>query len=399
MELPGAYHTGRGTPFAHGPGIDFTGTPGYGLTRMRRSSVSSNRVSSLLPAILLFAVLPALAQNGRTPDGHPDLQGYWSDTTLTPLERPRDLAGKAVFTEQEAAEWQKKTLAAVSYERRDGGPDADINRSYNELFRERGEVVPDRRTSLIVDPPDGRIPALTAEGQKKAKARAEDRKKRGADPADSWEDRNLAERCLTRGAPKIPGGYNNNFQIVQTPEYVMILQEMIHEARIIPIETPAEIRAGSPIETPIQASDAKAGSRPHPSPSVHLWLGDSIGHWEGDTLVVETTNFDDRIVMNSFNCCGLAGEHLRITERFRRVSATMIEHTYTVDDPVIYTRPWTVSVPLQAIDSPVYEYACHEGNLAMIGILNGARVKEANAAREVKEAAEKKEKQETPERK
>jgi hypothetical protein len=222
--------------------------------------------------------------------------------------------------------------------------------------------VPDRRTSLIIDPPDGRIPPLTAEGQKKAQARAEDRKKRGADPADSWEDRNLAERCLTRGAPKIPGGYNNNFQIVQTPEYVMILQEMIHEARIIPIE-------------------AGAGSRPRLSPSVHLWLGDSIGHWEGDTLVVETRNFDDRTVMNSFNCCGLAGEHLRITERFRRVSATMIEHQYTVDDPAIYTHSWTVSVPLQAFEGPVYEYACHEGNLAMIGILNGARVKEKLAGK------------------
>jgi hypothetical protein len=320
------------------------------------------QMSSLVLTILLTGAVPALAQVGRTSNGHPDLQGYWSDTTLTPLERPRDLAGKAVFTEQEAAEWQKKTLAAVSYERHDGGPEADINRSYNELFRERGGVVPDRRTSLITDPPDGRIPPLTAEGQKKAQARAEDRKKRGADPADSWEDRNLAERCLTRGAPKIPGGYNNNFQIVQTPEYVMILQEMIHEARIIPIE-------------------ARAGSRPRLSPSVHLWLGDSIGHWEGDTLVVETTNFDDRTVMNSFNCCGLAGEHLRITERFRRVSATLIEHQYTVDDPAIYTHSWTVSVPLQAFEGPVYEYACHEGNLAMIGILNGARVKEKLAGK------------------
>lgn len=324
----------------------------------------ANQRAGVAAALLFAAASASIAQDrvaGRTVDGHPDLQGYWTDTTLTPLERPPELAGKAVFTAQEAAEWQKKTLAAVDYERRDGGPEVDVNRSYNELFRERGQVVPDRRTSLIIDPPDGRIPALTSAGQKKAAARAADRKKRGADPADSWEDRNLAERCLTRGAPKIPGGYNNNFQIIQTPEYVMILQEMIHEARVIPIE-------------------ATAGGRPRLSPKVRLWMGDSVGHWEGDTLVVETTNFDDRIVMNSFNCCGLAGENVRITERFRRLSASMIEHQYTVDDPVIYSRPWTVSVPLLAMDGPVYEYACHEGNLAMVGILAGARAREKQAA-------------------
>ena len=311
--------------------------------------------------LLSLVAIPALCQ--RTPDGHPDLQGYWSNTTLTPLERPRELAGKAVFTEAEAAEWQSKTLAAVSYERHDGGPEVDVNRSYNELFRERGTVVPDRRTSLIVDPPDGRIPGLTPEGQKKALARAEDRKKRGADPADSWEDRNLAERCLTRGAPKLPGGYNNDFQIVQTAGYVMILQEMIHEARIIPIDGPNEVHR-------------------HPDARVQLWMGDSVGHWEGDALVVETTNFNDRIVANSFNCCGLAGEHLRVTERFRRTSAGMIDYQYTVDDPAIYTHAWTVSVPLLAIDGPVYEYACHEGNLAMTGILGGARAQEKSNAQD-----------------
>lgn len=308
-------------------------------------------------ALVALAAVATAQTPPRTPDGHPDLQGYWSDTTLTPLERPRDLAGKAVFTPEEAAAWQNKTLAAVDYERKDGGAEVDINRSYNELFRERGVVVPDRRTSLIIDPPDGRIPALAPAGQKKAQARAEDRKRRGADPADTWEDRNLAERCLTRGAPKIPGGYNNNFQIIQTPDAVMILQEMIHEARVIRIES-------------------RPGQLKHPDPRVRQWMGDAIGHWEGDTLVVETTNFDDRMVMNSFNCCGLAGKDLKITERFRRVSASMIEHVYTVDDPVIYSRPWTVSVPLQAIEGPVYEYACHEGNLAMVGILAGARAQD-----------------------
>ena len=247
-------------------------------------------MAALTIALLALAPIAVRAQQ-------PDLTGYWTNTTLTALERPAELAGKAFFTEKEAADYEKRVKAAVDYDTRDPDPEKDVNHSYNELFRERGGVVPTLRTSLIVDPPDGRLPPLTPEGQKKAAARAADRRKRGADPADSWEDRNLAERCITRGAPKIPGGYNNNFQILQTPGYVVILQEMIHEARIIPLDR-----------------------KTHPDPSVHLWMGDSIGHWEGKTLVVETTNFDDRIDHNSFDCCGLAGEHLRVTERFTRVS-------------------------------------------------------------------------------
>ncbi|HWE51645.1 MAG TPA: hypothetical protein VG273_17765 [Bryobacteraceae bacterium] len=296
-------------------------------------------------ALLTIAPIAALAQQ-------PDLTGYWTNTTLTPLQRPAELKNKAFFTdEKEAAAWEKRVKAAVDYDTRDPDPEKDVNHSYNELFRERGDVVPTNRTSLIIDPPDGRLPPLTAEGKKKAKIRA------AAAPADSWEDRNLAERCITRGAPKIPGGYNNNFQILQTPNYVVILQEMIHEARIIPLDR-----------------------KTHLDPSVHLWMGDSIGHWEGQTLVVETTNFDDRIDTNSFDCCGLSGEHLRVTERFTRVSPGMIDYQYTADDPVIYTRPFTVSVPLTGFPGPIYEYACHEGNLAMVGILAGARAQEKKAA-------------------
>ena len=307
------------------------------------------------PAVaVLFAAFLALPVAAQQQPG--DLEGYWTNTTLTPLERPKELGNKAVFTPAEAAAYQKRVLDAVNYDKRDPDPEQDVNRSYNELFRERGTLVPDLRTSLIIDPPDGRIPALTAEGRKKAAARAADRRKRGPDPADSWEDRNLAERCLTRGAPKIPGGYNNNFQILQTPGYVVILQEMIHEARIIPLDV-----------------------KEHMNPAVHSWLGDSVGHWEGRTLVVETTNYDDRIVMNSFNCCGLAGEHLKVTERFTRVSPERIDYQYTVDDPYIYTQPWTASVPLTRTDGPIYEYACHEGNIAMIGMLAGARAKEKQA--------------------
>lgn len=307
--------------------------------------------------ILSIVFVHSLIGSAAAPaSSEPDISGYWTNTTLTPLERPAELAGKAVLTEQEAADYQRKVLAAVDYDQRDADPAKDVLRSYNELFRERGVLVADRRTSLIVDPPNGRLPPLTPEGQKKAQARADDRRKRGADAADSWEDRNLAERCLTRGAPKIPGGYNNNFQILQTPGYVVILQEMIHEARIISLT-----------------------GRPHPDPGVHLWMGDSVGHWEGSTLVVETANFDDRIVANSFNCCGLAGEHLRITERFTRVGKDQIDYQYTANDPAIYAQPFTVSVPLTRMEGPIYEYACHEGNIAMVGILAGARAQESKA--------------------
>jgi len=287
----------------------------------------------------------------RTPDGHPDLQGTWTNSTITPLERPRELAGKEFFTEQEAADYEKRVLQALNTDNRDGPPEIDVGRSYNEAWRERGKLL--LRTSLIIDPPDGRIPALTAEGQKRATARAEDRRRRGPDPADSWEDRNLAERCITRGAPKLPGGYNNNFLILQTPGYVAMLQEMIHEVRLIPLD-----------------------GRPHVDKTVQLWLGDSRGRWEGDTLVVETTNFDERIIANSFNCCGSAGANLHVVERFRRISADAIDYEYTVDDPATYTRPWTVAVPMTKIQEPIYEYACHEGNYAMKGILAGARAQE-----------------------
>ncbi len=287
----------------------------------------------------------------HTPDGQPDLEGIWNNSTITPLQRPRDLAGKEFFTEQEAAEYQRKMLSDLDTDKRDGNPEVDVNRSYNELFRERGGVVATLRTSLIVDPPDGRIPPLTESGRKRQAEHA-----RGPYAADSWTDRNLAERCITRGAPKIPGGYNNNFQIYQPPGYVVIFQEMIHETRIIPLD-----------------------GRPHAGKNIQLWMGDSRGHWEGDTLVVDTTNFNDKIISNSFNCCGASGSSLHVVERFTRVSADRIDYRYTVDDPATYTRPWTVDVPMMKSDGPLYEYACHEGNYALLDILKGAREQEKAA--------------------
>jgi hypothetical protein len=294
----------------------------------------------------------------RTGDGHPDLQGIWNYSTLTPLERPRELAGKEFFTEKEVADYEKSLLEKNNRDNRDGGADADLARAYNDLWYDSGaHVVKTRRTSLVIDPPDGRIPAFTPEAQTREAARAEDRRKRGPEPADSWEDRSLGERCLTRGAPKLPSAYNNHVQIVQSPGYVALFQEMIHEARVIPVD-----------------------GRPHAEKNIRQWLGDSVAHWEGDTLVVDTTNYPDKAIMAPVNCCPGAGANLHVIERFKRVDADTIDYQYTVDDPTTYTKSWTVSIPMSKTDEPIYEYACHEGNYGMKNLLSGARAMEKAAA-------------------
>jgi hypothetical protein len=293
----------------------------------------------------------------RTPWGDPDLQGIWNNSTTTPLERPSALKGTEFLTPQEAAERDERAERTA-----DAAPAAGDPGTYNGFWFDRGKSL--TRTSLIVDPPDGRLPPFTADAQKRMAARAASRRAQGPEPADGPEERNLAERCITRGAPKLPGGYNNNFQIVQTPQYVAILQEMIHEVRIIPLDR-----------------------RPHVDPRIRLWLGDSRAHWEGNTLVVDTTNYDPRIVDNSFNCCRGAGANLHVIERFTRVDADTIDFQYTADDPTTWTKSWTAVVPMTLTEEPMYEYACHEGNYGLGGILRGARVlekleKSGNSSRE-----------------
>jgi hypothetical protein len=303
-----------------------------------------------LAAVALTGILAAQDRNARTPihdegwlsrtpDGRPDLQGTWNNSTQTPLQRPVALGTKHSYTDEE--------LARLPPANHDEDPAEGDPGTYNQFWWEQGAFL--NQTSLIVDPPDGRIPPLTEEGARRRAAR------QALDPErfDSVEDLNLSERCITRGAPKLPGGYNNNFLIVQTPEYVMLLQEMIHEARIIPLD-----------------------GRPHLPSSVRGYLGDSRGHWEGDTLVVETTNFNDKIDRTSYNCCGGATAHLKIVERFRRADANTIDYRYTVDDPSTFTRPWTASVPMKRAPGPLYEYACHEGNYSVGGILRGARARD-----------------------
>jgi hypothetical protein len=319
----------------------------------------SARLSTILALTLVFAMGPCAMGQGsapkktwtvpRTPDGKPDLQGTYTTATLTPLERPAELAGKPFFTEQEAVAYETQLLKTTNRDRRDGGADTDVGRAYNEFWFSRGDhIVTSRRTSLITDPPDGKIPALTPSA---AKAQTERNAINREHAFDGPEYRNLAERCLlwaTAGPPMLPGGYNNNYQIVQGPDYVMILVEMIHDVRIIPTD-----------------------GRPHLSSNVRLWLGDSRGRWEGDTLVVDTTNFTDKTRFRG------SSESLHMIERFRRVDANTILYRATVDDPATFSKQWTLEFPFVATAGPVYEYACHEGNYAMPDILGGARKLEA----------------------
>jgi hypothetical protein len=297
-------------------------------------------------------VLLARAQSpARTPDGRPDLQGIWTNSTRTPLERPEEFRGKPVLTAQEAAAYESRILTQGNRDRRDGDPEADVARAYNELFFDQGDKlarignrIP---TAMIVNPPDGKIPPLTPEARERM-----DRTRANAKlhPADRAQDRALTERCIywaTAGPPMLPGPYNNLYQIYQTPGYVAIVSEMIHEARMIPLD-----------------------GRPHLPSSVRKWAGDSRGHWEGDTLVIETTNFTAKTQFRG------SSENLKVIERLTRVDANTILYRFTIDDPAAFTQPWTAELPLVAAAGPIYEYACHEGNQAMVDILAGARAEE-----------------------
>jgi len=288
----------------------------------------------------------------KTVDGQPDISGIWTNQTITPLERPPELAGKATFTPQEAVEWEKKQVATNNADRRDLPPDQDVSKAYNDAWWDRGtKVVGTLRTSLIVDPPDGRVPPLTAAAQKK---QADQRAYARLHPADGPEDRALSERCIqwpTAGPPMMPSFYNNNYQIFQGPGYVAIVIEMIHDVRIIPID-----------------------GRPHVAANIQQWLGDARGHWEGNTLVVETTNFNDKRNFQG------SSENMRLIERFTRVAADTLVYEYTVDDPATFTKQWTVRLPMAKNPEPIYEYACHEGNYGLAGSLSGARAEEKAAA-------------------
>ena len=315
--------------------------------------------------LLAFAlVVPVPGQNNRhvprAPGNHPDLQGVWTNATLTRLERPDEVAGKATLTDAEAREYEKKDTEVNTL---DGSVDNNFNKAtggpgvgaYNNLFVDRGSELARvdgvKRTSLIIDPPDGKMPAITAAAKERNGGLL-----RSYARFDSVKDRPLSERCIlgfgsTSGPPMLPVLYNNNYQIVQTPEAVMILVEMVHDVRVIRID----------------------GT--HAPANIRFLLGDSIGHWEGDTLVADTANFTNKTSFRG------SSENLHVIERFRRVDARTILYRATIDDPTTFSKQWTLEYPFIATAGPVYEYACHEGNYAMGDILGGARKLESEAGK------------------
>jgi hypothetical protein len=308
----------------------------------------------------------ASAQKGYTPprssDGHPDLQGFWSNNNATPLERPKELAGRPTLTDKELAAMKKK-----AHELFGGNGDAvffdgfysavlsnvlGTKNGFKSTDGETGDYSSvwtverdwENRTSLITDPPDGRMPPITSSAQKLREITREALRR----PAQGPEDRSLQERCITYGTPQLTAGYQSYYQIVQTPGSVMMMTEMIHDARTIPLD-----------------------DRPHPSAAVKQWKGDSHGHWEGDTLVIDTTNFKPRAFMS------VSTEKLHVIERISRSGPDSLKYEVTINDPGAWTKPWSFMMPLRQSPHPVYEYACHEGNEGLKGILTGARADEA----------------------
>ena len=348
----------------------------HGSSNMRRRYSISLVILSLVP-ISLFGQNGKVWTQPKTPWGDPDITGIWPGTAMvgTPLERDKNLGTRAFLTEDEFAQRQAraKTQAAIDNEETvtdltkcdpgRGGLGNTPTTCKNGVsigpplyWDDRGK--PSKQASLIMDPPDGRIPQLTPEAQKLAAERAAARRARPCSATaggchDSWEDESLWDRCITRGTVGsiVPNTYNQGNQILQAPGYVVLRNEMIHETRIIPVD-----------------------GRPHLPVAIRSWMGDSRGHWEGNTLVVETTNFLDKTVIGQTP----ASEDLRLTERFRRVDANTLDYSVTIDDPKTWTKPWMIAFPLKNEPGYVlYEYACHEGNYYMYNALKGARAEEA----------------------
>ncbi len=292
----------------------------------------------------------------RTQDGQPDLQGIWNNGTVTPMERPADLAGKEFFTPKEALAFEKQVVDRANRDQRTPGTDRDVAQAYNDVWWDSGtKVVRTLRTSMVIDPPDGRIPPMTAKAQAAQRARFAGMQH----PAETARDRPLAERCLqfpTSGPPMTPYVYNNNFRIVQTKDYVAINIELLHDVRMIPLD-----------------------GRAHLPSNIRLWFGDSIGHWEGNTLVVDTTNFSDKTSYRG------SDENLHVIERFTRIDPETIVYRFTIDDPTAFSKPWTAEMTWARTAGPMYEYACHEGNYGMMNLLKGARADERAAAEAAKQ--------------
>ena len=298
----------------------------------------------------------------RTAAGHPDLQGIWANDSATPLERPEGFENRPVLTEEEFAEFQERAEELTS-ESADAGFLDEVflaaaggaeefetfctgTGNYNNFWLTERHF--ENRTSLVTDPPTGRIP-YRPETQQLLAAQLESFA--GGEPAASWEELGVLTRCITNGVPNLLPGYNTNYQFVQTADHVLILQELMHEARVIPLD-----------------------GRPHLASDIRQVLGDSRGRWEGDTLVVTTANFTDKTSIQG------SSENARLIERFTRVGPDTLHYEFTVEDDTRFTSSWTALIPMQKIAGPIFEYACHEGNYGLIGILAGARADEAAAA-------------------
>ena len=277
----------------------------------------------------------------RTLWGDPDLQGIWNHGTATPLERPDAQSGREFLTEEEIAEVNLNATTFASSERRgDLSKDRDVGLAYNQFWWDRG--LSDGRTALIVDPPSGKIPYMSTTQPTPGF--------RQPRTSDGPEDRNLWERCITRGVPRLGGAYNNNFRLIQAPGYVVILHEMVHESRIVPMD-----------------------GRPHVNADIRQWNGDSRGRWEGETLVVETTNFSDKTSFRG------SSSGLKVIERFRRADANTLQYQVTLEDSTTWTQPWTAALAMPMTEGDMFEYACHEGNYGMTNILAGSRAQEKAA--------------------
>ena len=344
----------------------------------RRFLVSTSMLAGLI-VVALAMTLPVAAQAPaskakapaatkwtmpRTPDGQPDLQGIWTNSSYVPMERANGVT-KEFYSPEEAAAAVNRA-AARDAEQATPGTTGDVHYDHTQfgLDRSQSDLIPDLRTSLIYDPPTGKTPPVTAEAQKRSADRAAARAMLGG-PNDAVQNMNFSSRCLFMGGAGPPllsaTNYNSNYRIVQNAGYVAILTEMIHDVRIIPLD-----------------------GRPHLPKGVQQWFGDSRGRWEGDTLVVETTNFSEK---NPFR--GLASPSMRLTERFTRVSDEMIKYTFTVEDEATWAQPWSAAVPMKQTQGPLFEHACHEGNYSVANILNGARLDEKRAAEEAARTGQK----------
>jgi hypothetical protein len=331
--------------------------------------LASGSAAAVFVALALWSAAPVVAQNSKVPRtawGKPDLSGVWDFRTITPLERPANLGNKEFLTEEEAAKAEQEVVERNRRiderpaERTTAGGNVDTRADgtpgfYNNFWLDGGtKPVGTRRTSLVIDPPNGRVPALTPAAQKRAEERRAYLKEH---PADSYEDRSASDRCIlgfNAGPPLTPGGYNQNMQVVQTRDHVALMTEMVHTARIVPLD-----------------------GRPLLNARFKQWSGEARGRWEGDTLVIETTNFNEERRWRGSTAS------MKLIERLTLLDADTLEYKYTVIDPDTWTSPWTASIPLRRATEPMYEYACHEGNHSMVGILSGQRAadKEATAKR------------------